>query len=164
MFNTKITVIGGMAVLAAGAVVAMSVIGAEPPKAETVPSEQAGQMDMTIPSIGDRKAGSRVTRNGCVRPARPAWAVDAAPKDTYKVTLLIDLYEIGRKKAILESNSCACEVQFPSWDNAESEFNSLIANTDGDNFMETVYAKSSEASKLNKPALDVCEQYWGRSK
>ncbi|MCJ1902290.1 hypothetical protein E3U26_12785 (plasmid) [Paracoccus ferrooxidans] len=164
MFSTKMTVIGGVAVLAAGAVAAISFFGAASPKAETVPSEQAGQMDMTIPSIGNRKAGSRVTRDGCVRPARPAWAVDAAPKDTYKVTLLIDLYEIGRKNAILESNSCACEVQFPSWDNAEAEFNDLIANSDGDSFIETVYAKSSEASKLNKPALDVCEQYWGRRK
>lgn len=164
MFNTNITVIGGMAVVAVGAWAAISLFGAASPKAETVPSEQTGQMDMTIPSIGDRKAGSRVTRDGCVRPARPAWAVDAAPKDTDKVTLLIDLYEIGRKRSILESNSCDCEVQFPSWDNAEADFNNLIANTDGDSFIETVYAKSSQASKLNKPALDVCEQYWGRRK
>lgn len=164
MFNTKMTLIGGMAVVAVGAAAAISLFGAASPKAETAPSQRAGQMDMTIPSIGDRKAGSRVTRDGCVRPARPAWAVDAAPKDTYKVTLLIDLYEIGRKNAILESNSCACEVQFPSWDNAEAEFNNLIANSDGDSFIETVYAKSSEASKLNKPALDVCEKYWGRRK
>ncbi len=162
MFNTRITVIGGMAVLAAGAVVAISVIGAAPPKAETLPSEQAGQMDMTIPSIGDRKAGSRVTRDGCVRPARPAWAVDAAPKETDKVTLLIDLYEIGRKTAILESNSCACEVQFPSWDEAESDFDTLTADIEADKFLALLDAKSSEAAKLNKPALDICEEYWGR--
>lgn len=162
MFSTKMTVIGGVAVLAAGAVAAISLFGAASPKAETVPSEHAGQMDITIPSIGDQKPGSRVTRDGCVRPARPAWAVDAAPKDTDKVTLLIDLYEIGRKQAILESNSCACEVQFPSWDEAESEFNILTANIEADKFIAILDAKSSEAAKLNKPALDICEEYWGR--
>lgn len=164
MFNTKMTVIAGVAVAVVGAAAAISLFGAASPKAEPAHPERAGQIDMTIPDIGNRSAGSRVTRDGCIRPARPAWAVDAAPKDTDKVTLLIDLYEIGRKKAILESNSCACEVQFPPWDNAEAEFNNLVARTDGDKFIETVYAKSSEASKLNKPALDVCEQYWGRRK
>lgn len=162
MLSTKMTVIGGMAVLAAGAVAAISLFGAASPKAETVPSEQTGQMDMTIPSIGDRRAGTRVTRDGCVRPARPAWAVDAAPKDTDKVTLLFDLYEIGRKQAILESNSCACEVQFPSWDEAESEFDNLTANIDSEKFIAILDAKSSEAAKLNKPAQDICEEYWGR--
>ena len=78
------------------------------------------------------------------------------------VTLLIDLYEIGRKQAILESNSCACEVQFPSWDEAESEFNILTANIEADKFIAILDAKSSEASKLNKPALDICEEFWGR--
>lgn len=162
MFNTKMTLIGGMAVVVLCAAAAISLFGAESPKAETVPGERSGQIDMMIPSITDRNAGSRVTKNGCIRPARPAWAVDAAPKDTDKVTLLIDLYEIGRKKAILESNSCACEVQFPSWDEAESEFNILTADIEVDNFTVILDAKSSDAAKLNKPALDICEEYWGR--
>lgn len=162
MLSTKITLIGGMAVVAVSAAAAISLFGAASPKAETAPSQRDGQIDMTIPSIGDRNTGSRVTKDGCVKPARPAWAVDAAPKDTDKVTLLIDLYEIGRKQAILESNSCACEVQFPSWDEAESEFNILTANIEADKFIAILDAKSSEAAKLNKPALDICEEYWGR--
>lgn len=162
MINTKMTVIAGVAVVVVGAAAAISLFGAASPKAETAPSERAGQIDMTIPSIGDRNTGSRATRDGCIRPARPAWAVDAAPKDTDKVTLLIDLYEIGRKTAIVESNSCPCEVQFPSWDEAESEFNILTADIDADKFIAILDAKSSEAAKLNKPALDICEEYWGR--
>lgn len=162
MFSTKMTVIGGVAVVVLGAAAAISLFGAAAPKAETATSERPAQIDMTIPSIGDRNASSRATRDGCIKPARPAWAVDAAPKDTDKVTLLIDLYEIGRKQAILESNSCACEVQFPSWDAAESEFNILTANIEADKFIAILDAKSSEASKLNKPALDICEKYWGR--
>lgn len=162
MFNAKLIPIGGMAVVLIVAGAAMNLFAVASPRAETAPSERPRQMDMTIPSIGDRKAGSRVTRDGCFRPARPAWAVDAAPKDTDKVTLLIDLYEIGRKQVILESNSCACEVQFPSWDEAENKFNNLTANIDTEMFLAILDDKSSEAAKLNKPALDICKEYWGR--
>lgn len=64
MFNMKMTVIGGVAVVGLGVAAAVSLLGAASPKAETALGGNAPQIDMTIPDIDARSTGAGVTKAG----------------------------------------------------------------------------------------------------
>ena len=159
MFSTKMTVIGGVAVVSLGVAAAVSLLGAASPKAETVLAEHTPQIDMTRPDIDERSTGAGVTRAGCVKPARPDWVKNAGPRDTNKVSLLIALYDIGRKSEIISTQTCECSTEYPSWDKAEKQLNQLISGIDNNQLLQILDEKTFEAGDLNKPALDVCAAF-----
>lgn len=115
--------------------------------------------DARIPDIGASSA--RVTTDGCVKVPRPAWAIDAAPADTDKVSLLVALYDLGRKTAIIESNSCPCDMQYPSWDAAEAELNQRTVGLDREQVFQLAGEITSAETGLHKAFLDICRSYRG---
>ena len=155
MINTKTMLAAAVAVAFVAGAFAFAQPQADP--APSMPPQET--FDARIPEIGTSSA--RVTKDGCVEVPRPAWAINAAPADTDKVSLLIDLYDLGRKTAIIETNSCPCDIQYPSWDDAEAEFNSLTAGLDREQIFQILREKKPQASRINKAALDVCKAYRG---
>ncbi len=159
MFDTKMTVIAGVAVVGLGVAAALSLLGAASPKAETALGEHAPQIDMTIPEINERSTGADVTKAGCVKPARPDWVKDTGPRDTNKVSLLIALYDIGRKTEIISTQNCECSTEYPSWEKADEQLNQLVSGIDNNQLLRILDEKTFEAGDLNKPALDVCAAF-----
>jgi hypothetical protein len=56
------------------------------------------------------------------RPARPTWMDEINPREAYKALTLMDLYELRAWEQIVETGNCACDVRFPSWEDASEEF------------------------------------------
>ncbi len=56
------------------------------------------------------------------RPARPAWMDEIHPRQAYRATSLMELYEIRAWEVIVASSDCSCDIRFPAWDNADTEY------------------------------------------
>ena len=56
------------------------------------------------------------------RPARPIWMNEVHPREAYKATTVLELYEIRAWQAIAASGDCGCDVRFPTWDTSNTEY------------------------------------------
>ncbi|MFC0199673.1 hypothetical protein [Paracoccus rhizosphaerae] len=149
----------------AGAVVMTSVVRADPPPvpdlgkmAEAVQAER-DVLDFKVPDLSEPQAGAKMSRHGCVMPALPQWADDLPPAEARRSLILQHLYNIGRQQAIIETNSCACEVEFPSWDEAERQYQELTDGKDRDGIFGLSAQLGREAGKTLKEALDICKAW-----
>ncbi|MGO4916007.1 hypothetical protein [Pseudogemmobacter sp. W21_MBD1_M6] len=61
------------------------------------------------------------------RPARPTWMDDINPREAYKATALMELYEIRTWEAIMATGDCGCDVRFPAWDSVDGEYHEAYA-------------------------------------
>jgi hypothetical protein len=61
------------------------------------------------------------------RPARPTWMDEINPREAYKATALMELYEIRTWEAIAVTGDCGCDTRFPTWDRANSEYHKAYA-------------------------------------
>lgn len=123
---------------------------------------QVGIMDVTMADLSQSKAGDKVTRHGCVKPTLPAWAANLPRGEARQVLLLQDLYNIGRQQAIIETNSCPCEIAYPSWDDAERQYRVLTAGKDRDGLFALAGQLGRNAGKTLKASLDICNEWRGR--
>lgn len=152
MTNGKTAVLGGLVMVAVAATA--SLFWSASPNAQ--PERTEDNIDLRLPDMTARKTGLGVTNAGCEKPARPDWVINAGPRDTNKVSLIIALYDIGRKSEIVSSRTCTCEIEYPSWDDAEQKFDELTAGIDDNQLIQILDEKTFEAGDLNKPALDIC--------
>ena len=56
------------------------------------------------------------------RPARPAWMDEIHPRQAYRATSVMDLYEIRAWEQIAASRDCSCDKRFPAWDSVDTEY------------------------------------------
>ena len=152
----------------AGAVVMSTMLRADPPPfpdsgkmAEAAQAER-DFMDFTMPDLSEPQTGEKRSRHGCVMPALPQWADDLPPAEARRSLILKDLYNIGRQQAIIETNSCPCEVEFPSWEKAERQYQELTAGKDRDEIFKVASQLGREAGNTLKQSLDICKAWRGR--
>ncbi|MFC0198978.1 hypothetical protein [Paracoccus rhizosphaerae] len=154
--------------MSAGAMVMTNMVRADPPPvpdlgkmAEAVQAER-DVLDFTVPDLSEPETGAEISRHGCAMPALPQWADDLPPTEARRSLLLKDLYNIGRQQAIIETNSCPCEIEFPSWEEAERQYQELTADKDRDDIFELAGQVGREAGKTLKASLDICKAWRGR--
>ena len=152
----------------AGAVVMSTMLRADPPPfpdgEEMAEAAQAERdfMDFTMPDLSEPQTGEKRSRHGCVMPALPQWADDLPPAEARRSLILQHLYNIGRQQAIIETNSCPCEVEFPSWEKAERQYQELTAGKDRDEIFKVASQLGREAGNTLKQSLDICKAWRGR--
>ena len=152
----------------AGAVVMSTMLRADPPPfpdgEEMAEAAQVERdfMDFTMPDLSEPQTGEKRSRHGCVMPALPQWADDLPPAEARRSLILKDLYNIGRQQAIIETNSCPCEVEFPSWEKAERQYQELTAGKDRDEIFKVASQLGREAGNTLKQSLDICKAWRGR--
>ena len=56
------------------------------------------------------------------RPARPTWMDELHPREAYRATTMMDLYEIRAWQEIVAASDCSCDTRFPAWDSADAEY------------------------------------------
>ena len=171
MFDRNSMLLGAAAAavgMIAGAVVMSTMLRADPP-----PFPDAGKMveaadaerdvlDFTMPDLSEPQTGEKRSRHGCVMPALPQWAEDLPPAEARRSLILQHLYNIGRQQAIIETNSCPCEVEFPSWNEAERQYEELTTGKDRDAIFKIASQLGREAGDTLKQSLDVCKAWRGR--
>lgn len=171
MFDRNSMLLGAAAAavgMIAGAVVMSTMLRADPPplpdaeKMVEAAEAERGVLDFTMPDLSEPQTGEKRSRHGCVIPALPQWADDLPPAEARRSLILKDLYNIGRQQAIIETNSCPCEVEFPSWDEAERQYEELTAGKNRDGIFELASQVGREAGDTLKQSLDICRAWRGR--
>ena len=171
MFDRNSMLLGAAAAavgMIAGAVVMSTMLRADPsPFPDTGKIAQAAQaerdfMDFTMPDLYEPQTGEKRSRHGCVMPALPQWADDLPPAEARRSLILQHLYNIGRQQAIIETNSCPCEVEFPSWEEAERRYQELTVGKDRDEIFKVASQLGREAGNTLKQSLDICKAWRGR--
>ena len=171
MFDRNSMLLGAAAAavgMIAGAAVMTNVLRADPPPvpdpeemAEVAQAER-DFMDFTMPDLSEPQTGEKMSRHGCVMPALPQWADDLPRAEARRSLLLKDLYNIGRQQAIIETNSCPCEVEFPSWKEAERQYEELTAGKDRAGIFDLSAQLGQKEGETLKESLDICKEWRGR--
>ncbi|WP_170152265.1 hypothetical protein [Paracoccus aestuarii] len=172
MTDKKNLIVAGAA-LAAGAFAIGIFLGSAPQAEEPTEAEAMAQMDaareterdfldFTAPDLSTRSEGQRVTRHGCVLPARPEWAEDAAPGDAHRVLLLQNFYNLGRYQDIVATQTCPCEIEHPSWQSADALYQRLAVDMDAAEISTLRQALQEEIGRVQKKSLDICRAWRAR--
>ncbi|TGN68320.1 hypothetical protein E4L95_01715 [Paracoccus liaowanqingii] len=119
-------------------------------------------LDFTTPDLAEAAPGQNLTRHGCVKPEEPTWATNAPPEDAQQVLLLKALYDNSRYENIVQTSSCPCEVEYPSWDEADASYQALVASRG----LDEIPVMRDEVSRLVrrnlKASIDICKVWRGR--
>ena len=91
------------------------------------------------------------------RPARPVWMDEVHPRESYKALTLMRLYELRSWEAIKETGDCGCDVRFPSWDAASSEYGERFATITQAEHTQAQLALRNEQSQIAREVQDICE-------
>jgi hypothetical protein len=130
----------------------------EPPVSQ---SEQSF-MDFTMPDLSEAPQAQNLTRHGCVKPEEPAWAANVPPEDAQQALLLKALYDNLRYENIVQTNSCPCEIEYPSWDDADASYQHLLESRGLDE-IQTMRSEVSRLVRRNlKASIDICRTWRGR--
>lgn len=134
-------------------------------QAQTEPQPSQAErdfMDFTMPDLSKPPAGGETTRHGCVKPQPPEWVINRTPQEASNALLIRSIYDMRRYQSIVETNSCPCEVEYPSWDNADDEYHKVAAGSSIAEIRELDGAVLSEVARLLKPSIDICRKWRGR--
>lgn len=130
----------------------------EPPASQT----EKDFMDFTMPDLSQSQGDEETTRHGCVKPARPQWAVNRSPQEADNAVLLKAIYDMRRYENIIETNSCPCDIEHPSWNSADQEYNQVATGKDRAEIQDLGGEVLREVARLLKPSLDICREQRGR--
>ena len=119
-------------------------------------------MDFTMPDLSKPREGQEVTRHGCVKPDQPQWAIDLPRSEAQQFLLLTALYDASRYQAIIESNSCPCETEYPSWDEADAQYQQIAQGRPTPEIVELKRQAMREVKDFQFDALTVCSQSRGQ--
>ena len=104
-----------------------------------------------VPSLGGEP-------DVCVdRPAEPDWMQNISIREAYKRVLVQDIYRAQSMKRIVAANSCACDVRFPPWDAAETEFRERFASAERWEMLEACDGYNRRANALRAQAMAICQ-------
>ena len=91
------------------------------------------------------------------RPARPTWMDEINPREAYKALTLMRLYELRSWETINESGDCGCDVRFPSWDAASTEYEEQFASNTQAEHTQAQLALRNEQNQIARDVQDICE-------
>lgn len=91
------------------------------------------------------------------RPAEPKWMQEIPLRQAYQRVLVQDIYRAHNLERIVETESCDCEIRFPSWDAAEAEFHEQHASDERWKMLEASDAYNQRANDVRLEAKAICE-------
>lgn len=91
------------------------------------------------------------------RPAEPMWMQEIPLRQGYQRVLVQDIYRAQNLEGIVEAGSCACEIQFPSWDAAEAVFRERYASAERWEMLQASDAYNRRANDVRLEAKAICE-------
>jgi hypothetical protein len=91
------------------------------------------------------------------RPAEPIWMQGIPLRRAYQRVLVQDIYRAQNLERIVETDSCACETRFPSWDAAEAVFRERYANDERWEMLQASDAYNRRANAARPAAKAICE-------
>ena len=91
------------------------------------------------------------------RPAEPMWMQEIPLRQAYQRVLVQDIYRAQNLERIIETESCDCEIPFPSWDAAEAEFHEQHASDERWKMLEASDAYNQRANDVRLEAKAICE-------
>ena len=91
------------------------------------------------------------------RPAEPVWMQEIPLRQAYQRVLVQDIYRAQNLERIVETGSCACEIRFQSWDDAEGAFRERHASDERWEMLQASDAYNRRASAVRPAAKAICE-------
>ncbi len=91
------------------------------------------------------------------RPARPTWMDEVHPREAYKATTVMELYEIRAWETITESDDCGCDVRFPSWDASDTEYQQSFAGLSQAEHSALRRELIERRKQLESTVREICE-------
>jgi hypothetical protein len=91
------------------------------------------------------------------RPAEPMWMQEIPLRQAYQRVLVQDIYRAQNLERIVETGSCACEIRFPSWDDAEGAFRERHASDERWEMLQASDAYNRRANDVRLAAKAICE-------
>ena len=112
------------------------------------------------PAFAERNLVPTLDRSFNVCPDRPAesmWMQEIPLRQAYQRVLVQDIYRAQNLERIVESGSCACEIRFPSWDDAEGAFRERHASDERWEMLKASDAYNRRANDVRLEAKTICE-------
>lgn len=91
------------------------------------------------------------------RPVEPLWMQSIGVRDAYKRILVQDIYRAKNLERVVTSGSCACDVRFPRWEEAETEFRERFANAERWEMLEASRTYNRHGNTFRAEAMAICE-------
>ncbi|MFY0681772.1 hypothetical protein [Celeribacter sp.] len=115
---------------------------------------------LAVPAFAERNMVPTLDRSFDVcpdRPAEPNWMQEIPLRQAYQRVLVQDIYRAQNLERIIETESCDCEIRFPSWDAAETEFHEQHASDERWKMLEASDAYNQRANDVRLEAKAICE-------
>ncbi len=115
---------------------------------------------LAVPAFAERNIVPTLDRSFDVcpeRPAEPDWMQEIPLRQAYQRVLVQDIYRAQNLERIIETESCDCEIRFPSWDAAEAVFRELYASDERWEMLEASDAYNRRANDVRLEAKAICE-------
>ena len=115
---------------------------------------------LAVPAFAERNLVPTLDRSFDVcpdRPDEPLWMQEIPLRQAYQRVLVQDIYRAQNLERIVETGSCACEIQFPSWDAAEAVFREVHASDERWEMLEASDAYNRRANDVRLEAKAICE-------
>ena len=91
------------------------------------------------------------------RPAEPDWMKNIGVREAYKRVLVQDIYRAQNLERIVDAGSCACDVRYPPWEAAETEFRERFTTAERWEMLEASDTYNRRANALRPDAMAICE-------
>ena len=91
------------------------------------------------------------------RPAEPVWMQEIPLRQAYQRVLVQDIYRAQNLERIVETSSCDCEIQFPSWDAAEAVFRERDESDERWEMLQASDAYNRRANAARTAAKAICD-------
>ena len=91
------------------------------------------------------------------RPVEPVWMQEIPLRQAYQRVLVQDIYRAQNLERIVETSSCDCEIQFPSWDAAEAVFRERYASDERWEMLQASDAYKRRANAARPAAKAICD-------
>ena len=114
---------------------------------------------LAVPAFAERNMVPTLDRSFDVcpdRPAEPNWMQEIPLRQAYQRVLVQDIYRAQNLERIIETESCDCEIRFPSWDAAEAEFHEQHASDERWKMLEASDAYNQRANDVRLEAKAIC--------
>jgi hypothetical protein len=131
---------------------------AEPP----VSKAERDFMDFTMPDLSKPTEDENPTLDGCIKPPRPQWVIDRTPQEAVNAKLLRSIYDRNRHQSIIDTKSCPCEIEYPSWDDSDAQYREIAEGKDRGEIQEIGGDIAREAAQIQRQSRDICREWQGR--
>jgi len=91
------------------------------------------------------------------RPARPTWMDEIHPRQAYRATSMMELYEIRAWEEIAASGDCSCDTRFPAWDSADNEYQQQYKGLSQGEHTALRSEWIEKRKQLEPTVRDICE-------